>query len=261
MATPTAATMTWQSSSPQSMPGVFVLMPMACASAVPMNAAIIPTTIVSQIGMLCRPGTTRRPSAPTMRPMMIAVTIPVTVTAFPPTNLGFAVAGVMPAMSTDQTRRLAPDPQITQSGIHGPERHGRRVVQICPGQGGRLGRVEGDFAGLDRGQPETVENRQLLVLEQVATHVHPDKVGQADLDAELLAGLAHGGVPRVLEAVAEAAGQVPRARVGLPGPQDGQVAVAVDDDHAAGRPRIDEELIATGRAAGRRPAGQPRGAP
>ncbi|GHJ49372.1 hypothetical protein Cs7R123_67140 [Catellatospora sp. TT07R-123] len=39
----------------------------------------MPTRIVSQIGMLCRPGTTSRPRAPITRPTMIAEMIPATV--------------------------------------------------------------------------------------------------------------------------------------------------------------------------------------
>ena len=39
---------------------------------VPMNAATMPTTMVSQIGMFCLPGANRRPSTPRTRPMMIA---------------------------------------------------------------------------------------------------------------------------------------------------------------------------------------------
>jgi hypothetical protein len=44
-----------------------------------MNAAAIPTTIVSQMGMRCLPGTTSRPSAPTTMPTKIALMIPVIV--------------------------------------------------------------------------------------------------------------------------------------------------------------------------------------
>jgi hypothetical protein len=40
--------------------------------AVPMSAATMPTTMVSQIGIFCRPGRTSRPSAPMTRPMMMA---------------------------------------------------------------------------------------------------------------------------------------------------------------------------------------------
>jgi hypothetical protein len=54
---------------------------------VPMNAATIPTTMVSQMGMGCRPGTTRRPSAPMIAPMTIAVMMPVMVTV-PPAQRG-----------------------------------------------------------------------------------------------------------------------------------------------------------------------------
>ena len=92
MTTPMAATTTCTSSSSQSMPGVFVEMPSAPASQVPMNAATIPTTIVSQIGIGWRPGTTSRPSAPMIAPMMIAVMMPVTVIV-PPSALGPPVHG------------------------------------------------------------------------------------------------------------------------------------------------------------------------
>src|SRR3954452_17425360 len=64
IATPIAATMTCTSSSSQSMPLVFVGMPSARAMDVPMNAATMPMTIVSQIGIGCRPGTPSRPSGP-----------------------------------------------------------------------------------------------------------------------------------------------------------------------------------------------------
>ena len=46
---------------------------------VPMNAATMPMTMVSQIGMFCLPGTTRRPRTPMMAPMMMAVMMPVMV--------------------------------------------------------------------------------------------------------------------------------------------------------------------------------------
>ena len=46
-----AATMTWTSSSSQSIPLVAVGMPRARAMKVPMNAATMPTTMVSQMGM------------------------------------------------------------------------------------------------------------------------------------------------------------------------------------------------------------------
>jgi hypothetical protein len=52
--TPAAASTTWMSSSIQSMP----------------------IRMVSQIRMFCLPGTTRRPSAPMIRPTMIAVMMP-----------------------------------------------------------------------------------------------------------------------------------------------------------------------------------------
>src|SRR4051794_11860918 len=52
----------------------------------PMNAAMMPITMVSQIGMGCLPGTTSRPSAPMMRPMMIAEMIPVMVIDVPSTR-------------------------------------------------------------------------------------------------------------------------------------------------------------------------------
>src|SRR5689334_16688576 len=47
----------------------------------PMKAATIPMTIVSQIGMCCRPGTTSRPSAPITNPTRIAEMMPVIVMA------------------------------------------------------------------------------------------------------------------------------------------------------------------------------------
>src|SRR3954470_24776403 len=87
-----AATTTCTSSSSQSTPGVFVEIPSAPASQVPMNAATIPTTIVSQIGIGWRPGTTSRPSAPMIAPMMIAVMMPVTVIV-PPSVVGPPVHG------------------------------------------------------------------------------------------------------------------------------------------------------------------------
>jgi len=37
-----------------------------------MNDAMMPMTMVSQIGIDCLPGTTNRPSAPMMSPTMIA---------------------------------------------------------------------------------------------------------------------------------------------------------------------------------------------
>ena len=49
---------------------------------VPMKAATMPTTTVSQIGMFCFPGTTSRPRKPMMAPMMMAVMMPVIVIAF-----------------------------------------------------------------------------------------------------------------------------------------------------------------------------------
>ena len=64
--------------------------PSARAMNVPMNAATMPMTIVSQIGMGCLPGTTSRPSAPTMAPTMIAVMMPVTVTVSSSTAPGAA---------------------------------------------------------------------------------------------------------------------------------------------------------------------------
>src|SRR5215216_6390748 len=63
--------------SSQSIPGVAAT-PTAAAIAVPMNAATRPTTNVSQIGIFCLPGRTRRPKAPMTRPMMMAEMIPVT---------------------------------------------------------------------------------------------------------------------------------------------------------------------------------------
>lgn len=53
--------------SSQSTPDVSA-QPAARAIAVPMRAATIPMTMVSQIGMFCLPGTTRRSSAPMIRP-------------------------------------------------------------------------------------------------------------------------------------------------------------------------------------------------
>jgi hypothetical protein len=53
---------------------------MALAMKAPMKAATMPTTMVSQIGMGCLPGTTSRPSAPMIAPTMIALMIPVMVT-------------------------------------------------------------------------------------------------------------------------------------------------------------------------------------
>ena len=41
-----------------------------------MNAATIPTRIVSQMGMFCLPGRTSRASAPMIKPNTIAVMIP-----------------------------------------------------------------------------------------------------------------------------------------------------------------------------------------
>ena len=52
---------------------------MARARSVPMKAATMPTTIVSQIGMFCRPGRMSRARAPMMAPTTIAVMIPVMV--------------------------------------------------------------------------------------------------------------------------------------------------------------------------------------
>src|SRR3954447_16484249 len=69
-------------SSIQSKPRVLAT-PRARAMNVPMRAATMPTTMVSQIGMFCLPGTTRRPSAPMMRPMMRAVMMPVALTVPP----------------------------------------------------------------------------------------------------------------------------------------------------------------------------------
>jgi len=71
-----AAKPTWSASSIQSMPGVSST-PNAPATSVPTNAATTPMSRVSQIGMFCLPGTTRRPSAPMTRPMMSAVKKPV----------------------------------------------------------------------------------------------------------------------------------------------------------------------------------------
>src|SRR5947208_12414340 len=50
-----------------------------------MNAAMMPMMMVSQIGIACLPGTTRRPSAPMMSPTMIAEMIPVMAMFLPPT--------------------------------------------------------------------------------------------------------------------------------------------------------------------------------
>ncbi len=64
----------------------------------------------------------------------------------------------------------------------------------------------------------------------------------------------------MFEAVAEATGEVPGARAGLTDAPDGQVAVAVlpvEKDHAAGRARIDEQLVAAGDAGGRRARDEP----
>src|SRR5215216_7647166 len=61
------------------MPGVTAT-PTAAAMAVPMRAATIPTTSVSQIGMFCLPGATNRPRAPRINPITNAVIIPVTST-------------------------------------------------------------------------------------------------------------------------------------------------------------------------------------
>ena len=43
-----------------------------------------PVGIVSQMGMSCLPGTMRRPKAPMIRPMMIALMMPLTVMRNPP---------------------------------------------------------------------------------------------------------------------------------------------------------------------------------
>ena len=66
------ATTSWTSNSSQSIPLVAVEMPTARARKVPMTAATMPTTIVSQIGMFCRPGRMSRARAPMMAPMTIA---------------------------------------------------------------------------------------------------------------------------------------------------------------------------------------------
>ena len=71
IATPMTATMSWTSSSSQSMPLVAVGTPRRRAMKVPTNAATIPTRIVSQIGIFCFPGRTRRASAPMIAPIMI----------------------------------------------------------------------------------------------------------------------------------------------------------------------------------------------
>src|SRR5689334_19751347 len=88
--TPMAATMTCRMSSIQSMPRVSAT-PNRRAIQVPMNAATIPTRMVSQIGMSCLPGATRRPRNPMMAPMMIAVMMPVTVTVPPDFPHGVAL--------------------------------------------------------------------------------------------------------------------------------------------------------------------------
>src|SRR5215213_9619514 len=59
-------------SSIQSIPGVTAT-PMAAASAVPISAAAMPTSKVSQIGIFCLPGATSRPRAPMIRPTMRSV--------------------------------------------------------------------------------------------------------------------------------------------------------------------------------------------
>jgi hypothetical protein len=64
------------------MPLVAVDIPMARARKVSIKAATMPTRIVSQIGMFCRPGRMSRARAPMMAPMTIAVMIPVTVMWF-----------------------------------------------------------------------------------------------------------------------------------------------------------------------------------
>src|SRR6476469_4929915 len=67
----------------QGMPPFALAYPIALAIAAPMNAAMMPMMMVSQIGMACLPGTTRRPSAPMMSPMMIAEMMPVMVISLP----------------------------------------------------------------------------------------------------------------------------------------------------------------------------------
>ena len=81
-ATPMTATTSCTSNSSQSIPLVAVGIPMARARKVPMTAATMPTTIVSQIGMFCRPGRISRARAPMTAPMTIAVMIPVMVMCF-----------------------------------------------------------------------------------------------------------------------------------------------------------------------------------
>ncbi|XRQ11197.1 hypothetical protein ACN3XK_10005 [Actinomadura welshii] len=75
-ATPSMARPTWKTSSIQSMPPV-VSTPTVCAIAVPMIAATMPTMTVRMMPMGCRPGSSRRPSAPMIAPMTIALMIPV----------------------------------------------------------------------------------------------------------------------------------------------------------------------------------------
>ena len=76
------------------MPLVAVGIPIARARKVPMTAATMPTTIVSQIGMFCRPGRMSRARAPMMAPMTMAVMIPVTVMCF---SIHVVVGGRLPA--------------------------------------------------------------------------------------------------------------------------------------------------------------------
>ena len=66
--TPMAATITWTNSSSQSMPLVAVGMPRARAMKVPMNAATMPTTTVSQTGIGWRPGHDQSTERPDDRP-------------------------------------------------------------------------------------------------------------------------------------------------------------------------------------------------
>ena len=73
------ASTTWNTSSIQSIPAVSAD-ETAFARTVPRSAATIPTRIVTRMEMFCYPGANKRPSAPMMAPMTMAVMNPETVT-------------------------------------------------------------------------------------------------------------------------------------------------------------------------------------
>src|SRR5690242_8369975 len=149
-----AATMTWTTSSPQSTPGVSVAMPTALAMKVPIRAATTPMTIVSQIGMFWRPGTTRRPSAPTIRPTISAVMMPVTVISFllRSSNSTCTVAALIPDKPSGGT---PPRPADYEDGLLVPRGHRDAVVAAgpvaAPDEVHQV-RGEGRLAGLVQGR-------------------------------------------------------------------------------------------------------------